>query len=289
MFPLLELLSQWYNAQLFQQTSISPGIFWCLRRLDATVGCANVRDGVTLWSVCSRTCQVCIPAVNLMLSLAVHATRSISCSPPPRSDQFCLERITLCCGPSGPAFACVNLRLIVDTRSQLRSCHDQRLSVSKPTECTPTSIHRLSQLKVLIIPINMPFTLSTLRTPSRTTTNTPCYTQSTIRYGKVPIYTGSGANKPKFEDVPQIRNSLSGKQRTRRRNPAVGHASGEDFMDSRSRSSRHYLVWETQRTSLRTTSSRRSEIMATGTLLMGRARRRWDVWLLIAGIQIVTE
>ena len=51
-----------YNAQLFQQTSNSPGILWlwCLRRLDVTVGCADVRNGVTLWIVCSRTCQVTI-------------------------------------------------------------------------------------------------------------------------------------------------------------------------------------------------------------------------------------
>ena len=49
-----------YNAQLFQQTSISLGILWfrCPRRLDVTAGYANVRNCVTLWSVCSRTCQV---------------------------------------------------------------------------------------------------------------------------------------------------------------------------------------------------------------------------------------
>ena len=108
-----------YNAQLFQQTSMFPGIlwFWCPRRLDETVGCANVWNCVTLWSVSSRTCQVttsfrlhgqlnydlCTPAVNLMFSLAVYAMRSPSCSPPARSYQFCLERITsLVAAEAGP-------------------------------------------------------------------------------------------------------------------------------------------------------------------------------------------
>ena len=65
-----------------------------------------------------------------------------------------IERFIFCCGPTELAFAFVNLRSIVDTRSQLHSCHDRRLSVSIPKECTPTST---------------PFTLSTLRTPARTT------------------------------------------------------------------------------------------------------------------------
>ena len=139
-----------------QRTSISPSVLWLLRlrRLDVTVGHANVRTCVTLCSVCSRTCQVttcisfsfqlnhelCKPAVNLMFSLAVYATRSPSCS----LDQFCLETDhVFCCGPSGPACAFVHLRLIVDTRSQLRSCHDRRLSVSNPKVCKPALNHRL--------------------------------------------------------------------------------------------------------------------------------------------------
>ena len=44
------------------------------------------------------------------------------------------------------------------------------------------SIHRRSELKVLIIHFFAPFTLSTLRTPSRTTTDTNCKTCYTIRY-----------------------------------------------------------------------------------------------------------
>ena len=114
------------------------------------------------------------PAANLVWSVTVHATRSPSCSPPAPSDQFRLER----------AFAFVNLRLIVDSRSQLRICHDQRLSVSNPKEWKPTSIHRLSELKVLIVNFHTSFTLSTLRTPSRTTTNTYYNRQKTIVYAK---------------------------------------------------------------------------------------------------------
>ena len=92
-----------YNAQHFSKRP-SPRILWlrCLRRLDVTVGYANVRTCVTLWSVCSRTCQVttcirffgqldydlCTIAVNLMLSLVVYPAGSPSCSPPARSDQF---------------------------------------------------------------------------------------------------------------------------------------------------------------------------------------------------------
>ena len=44
------------------------------------------------------------------------------------------------------------------------------------------SIYCRSELKVLIIHIYTPFTLSTLRTPSRTTTDTHCKTCNTIRY-----------------------------------------------------------------------------------------------------------
>ena len=78
-----------------------------------------------------------------------------------RSDQFCRERTTShCCGPSGAAVAFVNLRLIVDTRSQLRSWHDQQLSVLNPKECDSVSIYRLSELKELHRPI---FLSSSLR------------------------------------------------------------------------------------------------------------------------------
>ena len=126
-----------YNTQLFQQTNVSPGILWlrCLRRLDVTVGYADVRNCVTLWSVCSPACQVttcilfpgqlrydlCTLSVNLM---SVYATRSPSCSPPARSDLHG-SRPLLCA--KGPASAFISLRLIVDPRSQLRSCHDWRL------------------------------------------------------------------------------------------------------------------------------------------------------------------
>ena len=58
--------------------------------------------------------------------------------------------------------------------------------------------------------------------------------------------------------------------------PRLGHASaGETPLNSRNRSSRHGLVRETKRTSLWTTSSRRSEIVATKTLLKRGVRRRW--------------
>ena len=53
--------------------------------------------------------------------------------------------------------------------------------MSNPTKCTPTSIHRLSELKVLIIHICTPFTLSTLRKPSRMTRNTHHNLSYTIR------------------------------------------------------------------------------------------------------------
>ena len=75
------------------------------------------------------------------------------CQPRKRQDQCYF----LGCGQSGPAFAQVDLRLIVDNRSSLRSCNDCRLSVLNPKECMPTSIHRLSELKVLIIHIYTPF------------------------------------------------------------------------------------------------------------------------------------
>ena len=136
-----------YSAQLFSKRP-SPRILWlrCLRRLAVTVGYANVRTCVAFWSVCSRTCQVttcirffgqlyydlCTISVNLMFCLGVYATRSPSCSPPARSDQFWSRAgHVLCCGPSGPFFLPLSINvLIVDTRSQLRSCH--RLCVSNP-------------------------------------------------------------------------------------------------------------------------------------------------------------
>ena len=42
------------------------------------------------------------------------------------------------------------LRLIEDTRTQLRSCRHRRFSVSNRKACKPTFIHRLSVLKELI-------------------------------------------------------------------------------------------------------------------------------------------
>ena len=136
MFPLLAILSQWHSTT-HSSSSKRPCLlvilwFWCPRRLDETVGCANVENCVTLWSVSSRTCQVttsfrlhgqlnydlCTPAVNMMFSLAVNAMRSPSCSPPARSYHFCLERITsLFAAEAGPLFASVNRRLIVDNRN----------------------------------------------------------------------------------------------------------------------------------------------------------------------------
>ena len=46
--------------------------------------------------------------------------------------------------------------LFVDNRSQLRSCHDLRLFVTNPKDCKPTLIHRLSELKELIIYFHTP-------------------------------------------------------------------------------------------------------------------------------------
>ena len=149
MFPSLVILFQLYSAA---HSSSSKRLN--LRRLDVTVGDTNVRTCVTLWSVCLRTCQVtacirfpgqlnydrCTPAVKLWF----------------HPHQFCLERITsFVAAQAGPNFAFVNLCLIMDNRSQLRSCHNQRLSVSNHKECKPTSIHRLSELNVLIIHIHL--------------------------------------------------------------------------------------------------------------------------------------
>ena len=167
----LVLLVQ-YNAQLFQQTSISLGIlwFWCSRRLDVTVGYAKRQelcdplqclfthvpsDNVhpfpravelrSLHSGCERDVFRC--CVRDAGHHHVHHQDALT--------SFVLKRITsFVAGPSGAAFAFFYVRLIVGTRPQFRSCHDWRLSVSNPKWCRPTSIHRLSDLIVLITHIN---------------------------------------------------------------------------------------------------------------------------------------
>ena len=92
--------------------------------------------------------DLCTLAVSLMLSLAVHATRSPSCSPPARSDFL---RITSLLRPKRGRLCLRQSTLVMDNRSQLCSCHDLRLSVSNLKYCKPTLIQRLSELKELII------------------------------------------------------------------------------------------------------------------------------------------
>ena len=60
------------------------------------------------------------PAVNLMLSIAVYATPSPSCSPPHGLRSVVLTDHVLCCGPSGLTCALVNLHSIVDIRLKSR-------------------------------------------------------------------------------------------------------------------------------------------------------------------------
>ena len=77
-------------------------IQYSAHRLDVTVGHANVSLEYLFTNVpCDKRASVslgqlnfdlCTPSVNLMLSLAVYATRSPSCPPPACPDQFCLEQ-----------------------------------------------------------------------------------------------------------------------------------------------------------------------------------------------------
>ena len=97
---LLAILLQWYSTVYGSSVILW---LWCLRRLDVTVGYANVSNGGTLWSICPPTCQVTnVHPISWSAELrSLHACRDFDVvpycvrrSPPARSDHFCLERIT---------------------------------------------------------------------------------------------------------------------------------------------------------------------------------------------------
>ena len=119
-----------YNAQLFSKRP-SLRILWlrCLRRLNVTVGYANFRTCVTLWSVCSRTCQVttCIRFFGQLNFDLRELDVLLWCVRDAITIMFTNSTLWPVLLSNGsrpllrPKCAFVNLRLIVYTRSQLRS------------------------------------------------------------------------------------------------------------------------------------------------------------------------
>ena len=222
-----------------------------------------------------------------MLSFAVCATLSPSCPPPARSDQFWLVSTSFVAAQSDPLLLLWIHVLIVDARSPLSSCHDLWPSVSKPEECTPSSTH-LSELKVFIIHLYNPFTLSTLRTPSLTTRNThdnTYCTTSSEQFQFTPVaelrwvhtwHLSIQSLRMMFHGsvARWMRNSLSGlltwdwgRQSTRMtRNLILGPRLYKRGLVGQPKQILATLVRETWRNSLWTLSSRHSERMATGTL-----------------------
>ena len=95
--------------------------------------------------------DLCTPAVNLMFSLAVYATRQQSRTPPARSDQFCFERITFFVAAQARICLCQST---LDRAQPFTVAQVPRTATfcvgSQRVQSVHQLIHRLSECTVLI-------------------------------------------------------------------------------------------------------------------------------------------